>query len=349
TVILAEQHFHNLIDMGWDDVQLYTAGCEDRGTAITVGTHAILGDEQLLASAVFVTVDEFQRTGVSQRAIIQKSHPHFLLASATPLPRSMMISVLGGLSVSEIRQQPIQRGNVIVRWVLPQKRDGVYSIVERELNKGHQAFIIYPRIGDEEQEQSAVKGLREWSQRYDENDSEFDASDVALLTGKTSPEDKLDIFRQFKEGHIRILISTIIVEVGIDCKNATVAVVVGADKFGLAQLWQIRGRVCRSEDTSFLLLLAETSNETSIARLDTIERAKTGFEIAEHDLRLRGAGEVFSTRQTGLPDLRWCSLVDDYDLMIEAKETVQAGSVGSGVREMMELKYGKSLELGGVV
>jgi len=348
TILLAEQHFHNLIDMGWDDVQLYTAGCDDQGAAVTVSTHAILGDEQLLTSAVFVAVDEFQRTGVNQRAIIQKCHPHLLLSSATPLPRSMMISVLGGLTVSEIRQQPIQRGTVIVRWVLPQKQDGVYSIVEQELSKGHQAFIIYPRIGDEEQEQSAAKGLREWSQRYDENDSEFDASDIALLTGKTSLEDKLDIFRQFKEGQIRILISTIIVEVGIDCKNATVAVVVGADRFGLSQLWQIRGRVCRSQDTSFLLLMAETANETSIARLDTIEKARTGFEIAEEDLRLRGAGEVFSTRQHGLPDLKWCSVVDDYDLMVEAKELVASGSVGSGVREMMRIRYGGNLQLGGV-
>jgi len=169
---------------------------------------------------------------------------------------------------------------------------------------------------------------------------------VALLTGKTSPEDKLDTFRQFKEGHIRILVSTIIVEVGIDCENATVAVVVGADKFGLSQLWQIRGRVCRSQDTSFLFLMSDTANETSIARLDTLEKARTGFEIAEHDLRLRGSGEVFSTKQHGLPDLNWCSLVDDYDLMQEAKELVASGDVGSGVKEMMEMKY--NLELGGI-
>jgi ATP-dependent DNA helicase RecG len=125
-------------------------------------------------------------------------------------------------------------------------------------------------------------------------------------------------------------------------------VVEGADRFGLSQLHQLRGRVCRSTDTAFCFLVAETSNPTSIARLEAIERTNDGFEIAEEDLRLRGPGEVCSTRQHGLPDLKWISLVDDYDLMLEAKELVASGDVGDGVREMMRIRYNDNLRLGGV-
>jgi ATP-dependent DNA helicase RecG len=170
-----------------------------------------------------------------------------------------------------------------------------------------------------------------------------------MLTGTCVPEQKSQYLRQFKAGRTQILVSTIIAEVGLDNSNATVMVIEGADRFGLSSLHQLRGRVCRSTDTAFCFLVSETSNPTSIARLEVIEKCNCGFTIAEEDLRLRGAGEVFSTRQTGLPALRWCSVVDDYDLMIEAKEIVNAGSVGSGVVEMVRLKYGESLELGGVV
>lgn len=219
------------------------------------------------------------------------------------------------------------------------KREAVYEIIERELVKGHQAYFVFPRISDEEDEGGAVGGYKIVSQR-------FNNYKVALLTGKS--KDKTETLRAFRAGDIDILVSTVISECGIDCPNANVTVIEGADKFGLSTLHQIRGRVCRSTEIAFCFLMAETANQTSVNRLDVIEKINDGFEIAEHDLRLRGAGEVFSTRQTGLPDLKWCSLVDDYDLMIEARDLVNAGSVGSCVREMMKLKYGESLELGGV-
>ncbi|KKM02615.1 hypothetical protein LCGC14_1782660 [marine sediment metagenome] len=218
----------------------------------------------------------------------------------------------------------------------------MYEIIEKELVKGHQAYFVYPRISRNEDVVSAERGFREISYW-------FDMYRVKLLTGQASAEDKAGVLQEFYEGDTQILVSTIIAEVGLDNPNATVMVVEGADRFGLSQLHQLRGRVCRSTDTVFCFLVSETSNPTSIARLEVIEKCNDGFEIAEHDLRLRGAGEVFSTRQTGLPDLKFVSLVDDYDLMIEAKELVQAGSVGLGVREMMVLKYGDSLELGRVV
>ena len=219
------------------------------------------------------------------------------------------------------------------------RRESMYEIIERELAKGHQAYFIFPRISDEEDEGGAVGGHKVVSQR-------FDKYKVALLTGKS--KDKTEILQAFRAGDIDILVSTVISECGIDCPNANVAVIEGADKFGLSTLHQIRGRICRSEDTAFCFLMAETANPTSIARLNVIEKCNDGFTIAEEDLRLRGAGEVFSTRQSGLPDLKWCSLVDDYDLMVEAKELVRSGDVGSGVREMMETRYGDNLKLGEV-
>ncbi len=348
TSILAQQHCDNLKGLGWSDLQLTTKSGQDDGSSITIGTHAIFNDDSILSSAALVCCDEVQKFGVQQRAAIYKSS-HLLILSATPIPRSLAMTIFGDLGVATLRELPIKRGTVVTRWVLPDRREAMYEIIEKELVKGHQAYFVYPRISGDENVVCAKAGLREWTRRCDSGDTELDGSDVALLTGKTSAEDKKDIFRQFKVGHIRVLISTVIAEVGLDNPNATVMVVEGADRFGLSQLHQLRGRVCRSTDTVFCFLVSETSNPTSIARLEVIEKCNDGFEIAEADLRLRGAGEVFSTRQTGLPALRWCSLVDDFDLMIEAKETVQAGSVGSGVREMMVLKYGDSLELGRVV
>jgi len=350
TTILAQQHYDTLRGTGWDDVDLFgTAHYTDIGpfSNIIIGTHALLNRPHLLRSASLVIIDEFQKFGVEQRAKIQRHHPHLLLLSATPIPRTLAATVFGDLDVSVIRQLPIKRGTVVTRWILPEKREAMYEIIEKELAKGHQAYVVYPRISGDEDTINAIDGFVNLCERF--NIDKGLQNQVDLLTGKDTAEMKMWSLKQFREGHTKILVSTIIAEVGLDNPNATVMVIEGADRFGLSQLHQLRGRVCRSIDTAFCFLISETSNPTSIARLEVIEKCNDGFEIAEHDLRLRGAGEVFSTRQTGLPALRWNSLVDDYDLMIEARETVQAGSVGSGVREMMRLRYGKSLELGGVV
>lgn len=219
------------------------------------------------------------------------------------------------------------------------KREAMYSIIERELTKGHQAYFVFPRISDEEDEGGATGGYIILKQR-------FDKYKVALLTGRS--KDKTETLQAFRGGYIDILVSTVISECGIDCPNANVAVIEGADRFGVSTLHQIRGRICRSTVTAFCFLMATTANPTSIARLEVIERCNNGFEIAEHDLRLRGPGELFSTRQHGLPDLKFVSLVDDYDLMIEARDLVQAGCIGDGVREMMKIKYNETLSLGEV-
>jgi ATP-dependent DNA helicase RecG len=338
TSILAQQHFDTLKNMEWSDLQLTTKSGQDNGALITVGTHAILNDESILSSAVLVCVDEVQKFGVIQKSKIRKSS-HLLLVSATPIPRTLAASVFADLEISEIREQPVARGPVITRQVLSEKREAMYEIVERELAKGRQAYVIYPRIGDDEQEQSAVNGYGIICQRFRDYC-------IVLLTGKS--KDKTAIIQRFLKGDIDILVSTIIAEVGLDCSNATVMIVEGADRFGLSQLHQLRGRICRAKGTAYYFLMAETANQDSIARLEVIEQCNDGFEIAEHDLRLRGPGELFSVRQHGLPDLKFASLVNDYDLILEARKITQAGQAGSGVEEMMRIKYGNNLSLGGV-
>ena len=348
TTILAQQHYDTLKGMGWDDVGIFTGGgTEGRGNPlanIIICTHAMLYNELLIASASLVIIDEFQKFGVEQRTKLQKNNPHLLLLSATPIPRTLAATVFGDLDVSTIKQLPIKRGTVITKWVLPDRREAMYEIIERELAKGHQAYVVYPRISGDEDIPSAAQGFGEMCSRFNGLGHIVD-----LLTGRETADKKAWSLRDFKEGITQILVSTIIAEVGLDCPNATVMVVEGADRFGLSQLHQLRGRVCRSTDTAFCFLVSETANPTSIARLEAIERTNDGFLIAEEDLRLRGPGETFSTRQSGLPDLKWISLVDDYDLMLEAKELVASGSVGDGVREMMRIRYGDSLGLGGVV
>jgi len=340
TTLLSQQHLDTLKGMGWKDVGLFD-GPHTWSTRIIIGTHAILHDEELIRTASLIIIDEFSKFGVLQRQQITKHNPHLLLMSATPLPRSLAMTVFGDLDVSIIRELPIKRGTVITKWVLPEKRETMYEIIEKELAKGHQAYFVYPRISGDEDVVSAYAGLEKLIGRFGGSYT------VDLLTGRYKAEDKVRVLQEFRSGKTDILVSTIIAEVGLDNPNATVMVIEGADRFGLSQLHQLRGRVCRSTNTAFCFLVSETSNPTSIARLDVVEKCNDGFLIAEHDLRLRGAGEVFSTHQSGLPDLKFVSLVDDHDLMIEAKETVQARSVGSGVREMMEMKY--SLELGDTV
>jgi len=353
TTILAQQHYDTLRGMGWEDVELFIGGYENKAEChrkrkICIGTTALLLDTEMLKESALVIVDEQQKFGVQQRALLQKyGNPHVLLMSATPIPRTIALTVFGDLDVSTIKEMPIKRGAVVTRWVLPGKREGVYELIGEQLKAGHQAYIVYPRIksGDEDIE-SAERGFMLIKHL-------FQGYEVMLLTGKNTSEVKSAALRHFKSGKIKILVSTVIAEVGLDCPNATVMLIEGADRFGLSQLHQLRGRVCRSTETAFCFLMASTANDTSIARLRTIEQTNDGFEIAEADLRLRGPGELFSTKQHGLPDLKFASLVDDYDLLLEARGLAKNSldklntPEYNGLKQMLEIKYPK-LDLIGV-
>ncbi len=358
TTILAQQHYDTLRDMGWNDVALRTSNNQTCGVLVVgknftdaqtaniiIGTHALLYSKFLLKSASLVIIDEFQKFGVEQRAKIQKYNPHTLLMSATPIPRTLAMSVFGDLDVTVIRELPIKRGPVVTRWVLPQKREQMYEIIDRELAKGKQVYVVYPRIDGGEDVVSAVLGAAEVRERF----SNYTTS---LLTGKMTAGVKGETLQWFREGRTKILVSTIIAEVGLDCPNASVMVIEGADRFGLSQLHQLRGRICRSTDTTFCFMVSNTANEKSIARLDVMEKCNDGFEVAEYDLRLRGPGEMFSTRQHGLPDLKFASLLYDYDLLVKARELAgeYIGKLdepsNAGIKQMLEIKYGDTIKLG---
>lgn len=344
TSILALQHFETLKKMGWGDIQLLTPGDKDQRNAITISTHIALNNKQLLKSITFLCVDEFVKFGVQQRAEALKYNPHLLLVSAVPIPRTLVMTVFGDLDISIIRELPIKRGPVVTRWVLPSKREQMYEIIDKELVKGKQVYVVYPRIDGGEDVESAEKGWWKLSKRFKYN--------VALLTGKDGFNQKAQTFIDFKANAVQILVSTIIAEIGLDCPNASVMVIEGADRFGLSQLHQLRGRICRSKDTTFCFMVSNTANEKSIARLDVMEKCNNGFEIAEYDLRLRGPGEMFSTRQHGLPALKFASLLYDYDLLVKARELAgeYIGKLdepgNAGIKQMLEYKYGDTIKLG---
>lgn len=353
TTVLAQQHYDTLRGMGWDDVSLLNNVGTPFGFGwgatqtkkIVIGTHSLLNKPRLIQSASLVIIDEFQKFGVKQRAKIQKHTPHTLLMSATPIPRTLTMSVFGDLDVTVIKELPIKRGTVVTQWVLPGKREQMYSIVDKELAKAKQVYVVYPRIDGGEDVESAENGFKNCTDRF--NDYR-----IKLLTGRSRPEVKTAILQEFRGGDTQILVSTIIAEVGLDNPNASVMVIEGADRFGLSQLHQLRGRVCRSKDTAFCFLVSETTNEKSIARLDVMEKCNDGFELAEYDLRLRGPGEMFSTRQHGLPDLKFASLLYDYDLLVKARDMAKEyigkldESENVGLKQMLGYKYGDTIKLG---
>jgi len=349
TSVLAAQHYDTVKNkLGWADVELY--GTTEPGANIVIGTQAIFNRPLLLGSATFVCVDEIHKYGVGIKAKLAKYNLHTLLMSATPIPRSLALTVFGDLDLSIMRELPIKRGTVVTRWVMPDREEGMYSMVQSELTKGHQAYVVYPRISSAKEDVvNAEEGFAEMNRRFAAS-----TCTVGILTGRMTESEKSETLNQFMSGEISVLVSTIIAEVGLDCSNATVMCVMGADRFGLSQLHQLRGRVCRSTDTAFCFLVAETANETSIARLNVMEKCNDGFEIAEHDLRLRGPGDMFSMRQHGIPDLKFADLVGDYKLSCETKEEAKElvdkldEPENAGLKEMLEIKYGDVVELGGV-
>lgn len=351
TTLLAIQHHETLKSFGWNDASLCIGGdAPVESKHIIIGTTALLSQTDILKTASLVIIDEQQKFGVHQRARLQQhNNPHVLLLSATPIPRTLAASVFGDLDISIIRELPIKRGTVVTKWILPDRREQLYELLDKELEKGHQIYVIYPRLksGEAEDLNGAIDGFWKINDRFLPNQ-------VELLTGRHSNTDKAGVLGRFKSGETKILVSTIIAEVGLDIPNATATVIEGADCFGLSQLHQLRGRISRSSEISFCFLMASTANETSIARLNVMEQTNDGFEIAEHDLRLRGPGEMFSARQHGLPDLKFADIIDDYDLMVSARELASKyvdklhDPKNWDLKEMLAIKYSGTLKLSGI-
>ncbi|MCW5848903.1 MAG: ATP-dependent DNA helicase RecG [Anaerolineae bacterium] len=276
-----------------------------------VGTHAVIQSGVEFANLGLAIVDEQHRFGVGQRAALRQKGtgtvPHLLVMTATPIPRTLALTVYGDLDLSIINELPPGRTPIKTKWVLPRERERAYSFVAGQIQQGRQAFIICPLI--EESENLEVKAA---VQEYERLQQEvFPHLRLGLLHGKLRPAEKEAVMAEFYRGDLHILVSTSVVEVGIDVPNTTVMLIEGANRFGLAQLHQFRGRVGRGQYQSYCLLVAdENIGEDGKTRLEAMERTQDGFELAEEDLKLRGPGEFFGTRQSGLPDLAVAKLSD---------------------------------------
>jgi len=281
---------------------------EEGEVDIVVGTHAIIQKEVEFHRLGMAVVDEQHRFGVSQRSALRQkgSNPHILVMTATPIPRTLALTLYGDLDLSVIDQLPAGRQVIKTKWLKPEQRDSAYAFIKREVAKGRQAFVICPLVEESEaiQAKAAVA-------EYERLSSEvFPDLKLGLVHGRMSAADKDDVMHRFRNAQLDILVATPVIEVGIDVPNATVMMVESADRFGLSQLHQFRGRVGRGTAQSYCMLLADNPSEIGSQRLDIIERVYDGFKLAEEDLNLRGPGEFFGTRQSGLPDLRMAKLSD---------------------------------------
>jgi len=343
TEILAEQHYASLSKM-WSELWLpgltkltsclrlltgslkpsdkesiYTEIASGKARII-IGTHALIQKALDFKNLGLAVIDEQHRFGVAQRASLrQKGHnPHVLVMSATPIPRTLALTIYGDLDISTIDELPPGRREIITRRMRPRERERAYNFLRSRVLESEQAFIICPLI--EESEKIEAKAAVEEHRRLQED--VFPDLHLGLLHGRMTADEKEAAMRQFYRGEMNILVSTPVVEVGIDVPNATVMLIEGADRFGLSQLHQFRGRVGRGEQQSYCLLLADSPSDTGQQRLKIIESTQDGFKLADEDLKMRGPGEFFGTRQSGLPDLKVARL-GDVKVLEEAREVAK--------------------------
>ncbi len=275
---------------------------------LVIGTHALIQKGVEFKKLALAVVDEQHRFGVLQRSALRQkgTNPHVLVMTATPIPRTLALTLYGDLDLSVIDELPPGRVAIETKWISPKQREAAYAFVRRKVSEGRQAFVVCPLI--EESESIEAKAAVAEYQRLSEEI--FPDLRLGLLHGRMSASEKEEVMRSFRDGKLDILVSTPVVEVGIDVPNASVMLIEGADRFGLSQLHQFRGRVGRGEYKSYCILLSETTSLEGKERLKIIEQTRDGFLLAEEDLRLRGPGEFFGTRQSGIPDLRMAKLSD---------------------------------------
>jgi ATP-dependent DNA helicase RecG len=276
---------------------------------ILIGTQALIQEGISLPKLALAVADEQHRFGVMQRSALQErgqENPHTLIMSATPIPRTLSLTLFGDLDISTIDEMPAGRQQVATKWLEPEQRSTAYGFVRKQVEEGRQAFVVCPLVDESETIES--KAATEEYQRLSED--VFPDLSLGLLHGRMPSKEKEKVMRQFRDGELDILVSTPVVEVGIDVANATVMMIDGADRFGLAQLHQFRGRVGRGKHKSYCILMSDSASETAKERLSALARIHDGFQLAEVDLELRGPGDFFGTRQSGLPSLKMAHITD---------------------------------------
>ncbi|MDP8258338.1 MAG: ATP-dependent DNA helicase RecG [Candidatus Aadella gelida] len=285
---------------------------------IVVGTHALIQDNIKYGKLGLVIVDEQHKFGVDQRQALRKKgkDPDMLVMTATPIPRSLVLTVFGDMDISSMKEKPAGRDQVSTYWVDEGKRDSVYSFIRGEVKEGRQAFIVYPRI--KQTQNSELRSAEHMAQHLKEEI--FPELNVALVHGRLKSDEKEKVMEDFRNKKYDVLVATTVIEVGVDIPNVTVMVVEHAERYGLAQLHQLRGRIGRGKYASYCILLGEVKTDASYERLVTMEKTSDGFEISRKDLEIRGPGEFLGTKQSGLPELRFGNIAKDFSIMEEARE-----------------------------
>ena len=353
TEVLANQHFKTITSLVNDtdvNIGLLTASMSkvngeeltkkalkdkisNSGVEIIIGTHAVLQEDVSFKNLAMVVIDEQHRFGIEQRAKLVKTNtvPHLLSMTATPIPRTLALTIYGDLDISIIKEKPKNRQKIITKVSTPSQKKEAYQFIRDEVGRGRQVFVVCPRIevSDPKKEVKTggvqskmnilwadVKAVEEEYKKLSE--SVFPDLRVAMLHGKLKPKDKNVVMDKFKNKEFDILVSTSVIEVGVDVPNATIMAIESAERFGLAQLHQFRGRVGRGEHQSYCLLFSSTGDKSINQRLKALVECDDGFELAEKDMKIRGPGEFFGVKQSGMPDLGMASLAN-IDLIKKAR------------------------------
>jgi ATP-dependent DNA helicase RecG len=326
TEILAEQHFRNF--QKWFaplgiKVELQTGSRKivqspkSKVQSLFIGTHALIESGFAIENLGLVIIDEQHKFGVAQREqLVRKgNYPHLLVMTATPIPRTLGLTLYGDLDVSVIDELPGGRGAIKTFVRETEKLPRVFEFLREKLSGGRQAYVVYPRVED-----SGAKELKAVVTEFENLKKLFAPFRVGLLHGRLKSAEKENVMAEFRANKIQVLLSTSLIEVGVDVPNATIMLVENSEMFGLAQLHQLRGRIGRGAHESFCILISDAKNLEARGRLKILEETNDGFKIAEADLKLRGPGELLGREQSGLPNFRFGNLVEDLDLIRQARD-----------------------------
>lgn len=336
TEILAAQHYSSLKDLlgplgfnialltgsvGTKDAKRVQEGVSSGEIDIAVGTHALIEDKVVFNNLGLVITDEQHRFGVRQRAALGKKGacPDMLVMTATPIPRTLALILYGDLDISIIDELPPGRKKVLTYAVDSSMRERVYNFIRKQVAEGRQVYIVCPLV----EESDAVDAVSASELAFQLAHKTFSDLKVGLIHGKMRPSEKDDVMRSFISGETNILVSTTVIEVGVNVPNATLMVIENAERFGLSQLHQLRGRVGRSSYQSYCILFNDSKSEIAKERMKVMTQTSDGFVISEKDLELRGPGDFFGTRQHGIPDLKIANLYKDMEILKKAQEAAE--------------------------